>query len=279
MATAQKTVKKDEKKNGKFSSAFAAFLIPICLLVGFLIYIFVMGNPSNFEGGDPANHPVKEGAGSILGLIHKGGWVVPVLLSFILINISVSIERYITLRRASGKESAQVFISKIRGFLANNDTNGAIAACDKQKGSVANVVKQVMIAYQKLEQDNTMDLEKKMLALQKEVEEATSLELPMLEKNLIILATLSSVSTLVALLGTVLGMIRAFAALGTGGAPDSAALAVGISEALINTALGIGNSAISAIMYATYTSKIDGMTYAIDEAGYSIVQTYAEKHR
>jgi biopolymer transport protein ExbB len=84
---------------------------------------------------------------------------------------------------------------------------------------------------------------------------------------------------LIALLGTVIGMIRAFAALATAGSPDSVALANGISEALINTALGIGNSAIATIMYSVFTSKIDAITYAIDEAGYSIVQTFAAKHR
>jgi biopolymer transport protein ExbB len=121
-----------------------------------------------------------------------------------------------------------------------------------------------------------MDKEQKLAALQKEVEEATSLELPMLEKNLTILSTLATVATLIALLGTVLGMIRAFSALGAGGgAPDAAALATGISEALINTALGIGTSAIAIIMYNFFTSKIDELTYKIDEIGMSIQQNFA----
>jgi len=99
----------------------------------------------------------------------------------------------------------------------------------------------------------------------------------MLEKNLVIIATMASVSTLIALLGTVLGMIRAFSALGAAGAPDSTALANGISEALINTALGIANSAVAIIMYNVFTTKIDKITYTIDEAGFSIVQTFASQ--
>jgi biopolymer transport protein ExbB len=70
-------------------------------------------------------------------------------------------------------------------------------------------------------------------------------------------------------------MIRAFAALSTAGAPDSTQLAMGISEALINTALGIGTSAIAIIMYNFFTARIDAMTYRIDEAGYSLTQTFA----
>jgi biopolymer transport protein ExbB len=90
---------------------------------------------------------------------------------------------------------------------------------------------------------------------------------------------MASVSTLVALLGTVLGMIKAFSALGNAGAPDSVALANGISEALINTALGIANSAVAIIMYNVFTTKIDKITYTIDEAGFSIVQTFAERNK
>jgi len=84
--------------------------------------------------------------------------------------------------------------------------------------------------------------------------------MPMLEKNMMILSTLGTVATLVALLGTVIGMIKAFFALGSGGGtPDAAALSIGISEALINTALGIGTSAIAIILYNFFTSKIDGL--------------------
>ena len=112
-----------------------------------------------------------------------------------------------------------------------------------------------------------LEKDQKVLAIQKEIEEATSLELPMLEKNLVILATISSVATLMGLLGTVFGMIRAFSAIATAGAPDAVALSTGISEALINTALGISTSAIAIIAYNYFTTKIDGLTYGIDEAG------------
>ncbi|RZL55174.1 MAG: MotA/TolQ/ExbB proton channel family protein, partial [Pedobacter sp.] len=56
-------------------------------------------------------------------------------------------------------------------------------------------------------------------------------------------------------------------------------LAVGISEALINTMTGIAVSTLAIIMYNILTSKIDKLTYAIDEAGFSIVQTYASSHK
>jgi len=86
-------------------------------------------------------------------------------------------------------------------------------------------------------------------------------------------------ATLMGLLGTVLGMIRAFAALANAGAPDSVALSTGISEALVNTAFGIGTSVLAVIFYSFFTTKIDKLTYSIDEAGFSIVQSYAANHK
>jgi biopolymer transport protein ExbB len=68
-------------------------------------------------------------------------------------------------------------------------------------------------------------------------------------------------------------MIRSFAALSNAGAPDTTALATGISEALINTALGITASVIGIIMYNYFSTKIDAITYSMDEAGFTIVQS------
>jgi len=149
----------------------------------------------------------------------------------------------------------------------------------KAKGSVGNVTLSAVKKYKQLISDSSLDKEQKLSALSKEVEEATSLELPMLEKNLTIIATLASVSTLLGLLGTVVGMIKAFSALGnSGGSTDASALANGISEALVNTALGIGTSAICIIAYNVFTSKIDELTYSIDEIGLSVNQNYATHH-
>jgi biopolymer transport protein ExbB len=116
--------------------------------------------------------------------------------------------------------------------------------------------------------------EQKLATIQKEVEEATALELPMLEKNLVFLSTIASVATLLGLLGTVFGMIRAFRAMGQAGAPDANALATGISEALVNTALGIGTSFFAIIFYNFFTTIIDQVTYGIDESGFTLAQSF-----
>lgn len=262
-------------KTSKFKSIISSAVIPVSFVVALLVYIFVMGDASHFEGGTTAGHPKQ---GDFLGIIYKGGFIVPILMTLLLVTILFTIERYITIGKAAGTGNVAAFVSEIKQLMAAKKTQEAYAACDKQQGSVANIVKATIEKYEFVEKDTTMSKEQKIVDIQKAVEESTSLELPSLEENLVVIATISSVATLVALLGTVIGMIRAFAAMSASGSPDSSALATGISEALINTAFGIGTAAIAVISYNFFTSKIDKLTYSIDEAGYSIVQTYNATH-
>lgn len=262
-------------KESNIKTMFAAIVIPVSLVVAILIFMFIFGNPANFEENNSANHPLP---GNYFGMIYKGGFIVPILLSLFIIVLTFTIERFLTITKASGSSSMDSFIKRIRTLLSQGNIDAASQECDKQKGSVANVIKSGLKKYREMEQDHSMEKDQKVLAIQKEIEEATQLELPALERNLVILATISSIATLMGLLGTVIGMIRAFGALAQAGAPDSVALATGISEALINTALGIGTSAIAIIMYNVFTTKIDRLTYSIDEGGYSIIQQFAASH-
>jgi biopolymer transport protein ExbB len=265
-----------KKESSSASGAFATLTIPICIVVAICIFIFILGHPSHFKGGDPNNDP---NPGDLFGTVHKGGVIVPIIMSYLLMVIVFSIERFVVIGKASGTGNVDAFVRKIQSALNAGNIEGANAECDKQKGSVANVIKSGLKKYREMEGDTTMDVDQKALAIQKDIEEATALEMPMLEQNLTIIATLVSIGTLTGLLGTVIGMIGAFATLGASGAPNQSELSTHISEALINTALGIGTSAVSIVMYNVFTSKIDKLTYAIDETGFSIVQTFSASHK
>ncbi|MGY3215106.1 MotA/TolQ/ExbB proton channel family protein [Mucilaginibacter sp. HD30] len=255
------------------SSIFASLTIPICIVVAIIIFVFVLGNPSHFKGGDVEGEPTD-----IYGTVHSGGYLVPLGMSYILMVIVFSIERFIVIGKASGTSNVDAFVRKIQGFLNAGNIDAASAECDKQKGSVANVIKSGLKKYREMEHDATLDVDQKTLAIQKDIEEATALEMPMLEQNLTIIATLVSIGTLTGLLGTVIGMIKAFAELSQSG-NNTSKLSQAISEALVNTAMGITTSTVSIVMYNLFTSKIDGLTYAIDETGFSIVQTFAASHK
>jgi biopolymer transport protein ExbB len=255
-----------------FGSVFNVLVIIVALIVGYYIWKNVMGNPIFFEGNNPNGHPLE---GNFLGMVYKGGFIVPVLMAVVLVVVTFVIERFISLLRASGRGRTSKFLKKIQGLMNEGRIEEASAACDKQRGSLANVVKAGLYRYNELQLDKTLPNDQKVLALQKDLEEATALELPMLSKNMVILSTIASISVLTGLLGTVLGMIRAFAALSTQGAPDALALSTGISEALVNTAFGISGSLIAILAYNYFSTQIDDMTFKIDEANFSLVQTFA----
>ena len=251
----------------------AGIVIICCFIIALCIFYFLLGNGANFMNNDPDNHPLN-----ILGTIYKGGVIVPVIQTLLLTVIALSVERYIALRSAYGKGSLAKFVANIKEALSAGDVKKAQSICDQQCGSVANVVTSTLRKYEEMEKNTELSKEQKLLAIQKELEEATALEMPMMQQNLPIIATITTLGTLMGLLGTVIGMIRSFTALAVGGGTDSLALSQGISEALVNTAFGILTGALAVISYNYYTNKIDKLTYGLDEVGFSIVQTFAATH-
>lgn len=247
----------------------AFLVICACAVVAVCLFIFVLGADSNFENGHPIN---------LLGTIYKGGFIVPILQTLFLTVIVLSVERWIALSSAKGSGSIPKFVANVKAALNVNDIEKAKELCRKQKGTVAAIVYATLVKYDEMDKNTILSKEQKLATIQKEVEEATALEMPSLQQNLPIVATLTTLGTLVGLLGTVIGMIKSFQALSASGAPDSTELSTGISEALVNTAFGIATGAFAVISYNFYTNKIDHLTYAIDEVGFSIVQTFAATH-
>ncbi|WP_321332924.1 MotA/TolQ/ExbB proton channel family protein [uncultured Bacteroides sp.] len=267
----------NKKKSFSFTGIRSAGLVIICcFIIAVCIYNFIFGNPSNFMHNDPNNHPLPE---NFLGTIYKGGVIVPIIQTLLLTVLALSIERYFAIRTAFGKGPLVKFVKSIKEALTAGDIKKAQEICNKQQGSVANVVISTLKKYDEMEFDTALPKDQKLLAIQKELDEATALELPMMEQNLPIIGTITTLGTLMGLLGTVIGMIRSFAALAAGGSADSMALSQGISEALINTAFGILTGALAVISYNYYTNKIDKLTYSLDEVGFSIVQTFAATHK
>lgn len=273
MATTQKAAS-PTKKNQDFQGIRAAiWVIVVCFVIALCIFKYLLGNPANFAGNDPAGHPTN-----LLGTIYKGGVIVPIIQTLLLTVIALSIERWIALRSAFGTGSLAKFVLNVKAAVSKGDFAEAQRICDKQRGSVANVVSASIRAYKEMEATAGMKKAQKVSKIQQAHEEATQLEMPTLQMNLPIIATIVTLGTLTGLLGTVIGMIRSFQALAAGGGGDSLALSTGISEALINTAFGILTSWVAVISYNTFTNKIDKLTYALDEVGYSIAQTYEANH-
>ena len=257
----------------KKSGLFTALLIIVAFVVALVLYTFVLGNPANFK------NPEKTTPANLLGAVYLGGVIVPILITISIMVITYTIERMLSLGKAKGKGNIEDFLKKIQISLKEGNIEESIALCDKQKGSIANILKQGLETYQVLVLDKNMDAERKLEEVKNAIEEAMGLELPLLNTNLPALATIASVSVLVGLFGTVLGMIRSFQALATAGTPNAAELSSGISEALINTALGLFGAIVGTISYNFFLTKVGNITYMIDEATYNILSIIAFKSK
>ena len=284
-ATAPKSAPKVKKESQGFQGIKAGWAVIVaCAVIAVCIYLFVFGSAGNFKGdiGAPfacmSDAEAMEPAG-LVGTVYMGGFVVPIIWTLCFTVIAFAIERFFAIRNAYGRTSLVKFVAEIKKALEANDIAKANKLCDAQRGSVANVVRATLRKYAEMEQNTILTKEQKILAIQKELEEATALEMPMMQENLPIIGSIVTLGTLTGLFGTVLGMIKSFSAMSAGdGGTDSTALATGISEALVNTASGIATGALAVIAYNYYTNKIDRLTFSLDEVGFSIVQAFSATH-
>lgn len=203
--------------------------------------------------------------------IRDGGPVVILLMALSIMVITFIVERFLSLRKAEGKGSLQKFLQQIVDTVQAKKFEDAIELCKKQQGVCANVLQSALQRYLVV-QKKGLPAEKQIAEVKRVIEEATALETPLLEKNLIAISTVASIATMVGLLGTTLGMIRSFRALASTGAPDAVQLSLGISEALINTAGGLFAAITAIVAYNVFVNKVDNLTYMLDEAVFEIIE-------
>ena len=238
MATTQKAAA-PAKKSGFGGVKDAWIILVICAIAGYSVWYFVMGNPDNFIGGDRTGHPAN-----LLGTVYKGGFVVGLILTLLFTVICLGFERFFGIKAASGKMNLAKFTAQVKTAVKAQKFDEAKALCDKMQGSVANVVLASINMYQAVENEPNLKKAAKIAKIQQAHEEATQLEMPTLQMNMPMVATIVSLGTLTALFGTVLGMIGSFQALSAGGG----------------------------------SNKIDKLTFALDEIGYTIAATYDSNH-
>jgi len=206
--------------------------------------------------------------------LRAGGPLVVILIMLSIMVITFIFERAFALRASQGKGSVLAFLKAVKQDVVKNNIDGAVAACDKQGGTAASVLQAGLERYKELKAEKTkLSHKETMEEVQSSINDAMMLETPLLERNLIALSTIATIAVLTGLLGTVIGMIRAFQALAHAGTPDAIQLSQGISEALVNTAGGLLAAIMAIIAYNYFFTKIDGFTYMIDEASFSMIKT------
>ena len=227
--------------------AFIMIIIVLCFVVSYIIFEYFLPK-----------------------FIKDGGYVVIILMVLTMLDITFIIERSMSMRKAKGKRSQVAFLRDTMDAIRKNDIRKAIEHCNTQHGTMANVLRAGLERFQSVTDEN-LTSDRQVAEIKRAFDEANALETPLLERNLIALQTIATIATLVGLLGTTIGMIRAFSAMANEGAPDAIQLALGISEALINTAGGLAAAIMGIVAYNYFVNKVDQVVYAVDEVSQEVV--------
>ena len=229
-----------------------AFRLPV-LLLGFLFCCMVLSSPLWAQETDPTIVPLEEDM-NLFTLLLKGGWVmIPIALASVL-ALTLTIERFISIRRkkvippdflagiSPGKEEAPL------------DVEAGKAYCEKNPCVFGNLIRAGL---------SKISLGEKKLV--HTLEEAGAREVDRLKRSLKPLSMIATISPLLGLLGTVYGMISAFQASSAAGVGKSDVLAQGIYEALVTTAAGLTLAIPVLIIYQVLNNRIDSMVDDLDE--------------
>jgi biopolymer transport protein ExbB len=208
--------------------------------------------------------------------LKQGGYLLILGLTLLFLVFTFTVERALVLWRAGGKGGVSVFIRNIKTAVGEGDIPKAVEACRKQGGCLGNVVGAGLERYGMTKSAGAPDKDS-LDETKRAIEEATALENPILERNLSALSTIASIATMIGLLGTTIGMIRSFRAMSHSGAPDAVQLAVGISEALVNTALGLITAIIAIILYNYFATRVDNFQSAIEETSFEVLDLLRHK--
>ncbi len=202
--------------------------------------------------------------------VKQGGPLLVVGLFAFFLAVTFTIERTLVLWRAGGRSDVTLFVRNTMTTIKAGELDAAMDTCRRQGGCLANVVGAGLMQYEAM-QGGVSNRRELLLETRRAMQEANELEVPLLERNLATLSTIASIATLLGLLGTTIGMIRSFQAMSHAGAPDASQLALGISEALVNTALGLITAVIATVMYNFFTTRVDRFRNMMDQTSHSVM--------
>jgi biopolymer transport protein ExbB len=205
--------------------------------------------------------------GTFMKFMHQGGLVMWVLLAFSIVALAIMIERWLVLRKA--KINVNEFLAKLRkALIVNRSIRDAIKICEQYRGPLASIMKAGLLKYGEPKED-----------IEKTIETAALHEMGRLEKRLVFLSSTANVAPLLGFYGTVSGMIRSFEALAEQGLSNPAAVASGISEALVTTAAGLIVAIPVQLAYNYFMNSINKSVRDIETSTNMLLETFGEMER
>jgi len=213
--------------------------------------------------------PVEETSGGgfaasgLVEFFQKGGRFMWALLALSIVGLAVTIERAITLRKAS--TNVRKLMEGVVGALKKGDMDKAMDVCANTRGPIPQIL-----------HAGLSKVNRGQAAVEKAIETAGIIEMSFLERGLIILATVANVGPLLGFLGTVSGMIAAFEAIAQAEQVSAKLVASGISEALITTMSGLVIAIPFQIAHNLFVQRIDRFVVEMEDSASELIDTLTE---
>jgi len=198
--------------------------------------------------------------GFVFEVIFRGGIIMWPIIATSVVALAIAVERFISLRRAT--IDTRELMDTMRTVLRQNRMREAVEICDETDVPVARILKAGILKYDRHKQD-----------IREAIEDAGNLEIPRLERYLPALATCANIAPLLGLLGTVAGMIKAFAQIqNKQGLVNPSDLAEGISNALVTTAAGLTVAIPTLVVYNYYVTRVENMITEMEISSSELVE-------
>ncbi len=202
---------------------------------------------------------------SIINLL-KTSLALDVLIVMSIVTVAFAIERWWYFKKTSCNVSQ--FLKSLRDKITGRDLQGAIRVCRMNKAPVARVAETVLTnaSLPRRELDRVADTSKEIEGVE-------------MERNLIVLGTMSNTAPLMGLFGTVVGIIRSFRDIAVTGSGGSSVIAMGVSEALLTTAVGIVIAVVATLFYNACIRRIRVRSVEMEDAHQELVTMLAAERQ
>jgi biopolymer transport protein ExbB len=201
---------------------------------------------------------------NLIDLTMKGGPIMIPLAILSIIAVYLTIERFLTLKKASKLEAN--FMANIKDLVLNGNIKGAKALCERTNSPIARMIEKGVTRIGKPLQD-----------IDTSIHNVGNIEINKLETGMPTLATISGAAPMLGFLGTVTGMVTAFHKMSTAGANLTVTLlAGGIYEALVTTVAGLIIGIFAYIAYNQLTSMIEKIIHRMEASAVEFIDLLQE---
>jgi biopolymer transport protein ExbB len=212
-----------------------------------------------FPGLALAADPVSSNSWELLSIFEKGGVMMyPILFSSVLM-LGIAIERLYNLRRKNVINSD--FLKNVRSQWDWKDIKKTLQLCNTFDNSLSRILKV-----------GVLRVGGKLDEIERAIEGAGQHEASLMNSNLRVLGAVANITPMMGLLGTVLGMIKAFNVISLSGTGNPGLVASGISEALITTAAGMAVGIPALALYHYFRGKIDRYVFEMEEISFQLIE-------